>query len=136
MSVIACKHMQIYAKDSQLCVPKVPNSPQTCKARRFVYFQIIGKPINGTKEIDTLMLYVQIWGICVCACVCVFLHFFVKSFGQDFKFICSNLYGRLNASTKFPFASESPPRVRGESSCTILHNESDFFQHLRPFLVC
>lgn len=38
MSVIACKHMQIYAKDSQICVPKVPNSPQTYKARRFCLF--------------------------------------------------------------------------------------------------
>lgn len=42
------------------------------KPEGFVYFQIIGKPINGTKEIDTLMLYVQIWDICVCVCVCFF----------------------------------------------------------------
>lgn len=36
------------------------------KPEGFVYFQIIGKPINGTKEIDMLMLYVEIRGICVC----------------------------------------------------------------------
>lgn len=65
MSVIAYKHMQIYAKDSQICVPKVPNSHRHTKPEGFVYFQSIEKPINGTEKIDMLTLQVQIWDICV-----------------------------------------------------------------------
>lgn len=65
------------------------------KPEGFVYFQFIGKPINGTKEIDMLMLYVK-FGTSVC--VCVFFSFISLLLGQDFKFICSNVYCRLNAS--------------------------------------
>lgn len=43
------------------------------KPEGFVYFQFIGKPINGTKEIDMLMLYVK-FGASVCV---LFLYFFV-----------------------------------------------------------
>lgn len=43
------------------------------KPEGFVYFQFIGKPINGTKEIDMLMLYVK-FGASVCV---LFLNFFV-----------------------------------------------------------
>lgn len=48
-------------------------SHRHAKPEGFVYFQFIGKPINGTKEIDMLMLCVK-FGASVCV---LFLYFFV-----------------------------------------------------------
>ena len=42
--------MQIYAKDSQICVPNIPNSPQTCKARRFCLFSNFWKIYKWDKK--------------------------------------------------------------------------------------
>lgn len=105
MSVIACKHMQIYAKYPQPCVPKVPNSPQIYRARRF-YFQIIEKSINGTKEIDILILYFQIWGILVDHIFLSLLSLLVKIL-YSFIIICT--VDLMQA--QFPFVWRSPLSV-------------------------
>ena len=74
------------------------------KPEGFVYFQFIGKPINGTKEMTCLCCMLNLGHLCACFCFTSLL------FGQDFKFICSNLYSRPTQA-KFSFASKSPPRV-------------------------
>lgn len=106
MSVIACKHMQIYAKYPQLCVPKVPNSPQTYRARGFVYFQIIEKYTNSTKEIDIFIFYFQTWGILVNH---IFLSLLSLQVKMLYSFIIICTVDLMQA--QFPFALRRPLRL-------------------------
>lgn len=65
MSVIACKHMQIYANILNYVYLKSQTPHRHTEPEGFAYFQIIEKYKNGTKEIDILILCFQIWGILV-----------------------------------------------------------------------
>lgn len=72
----------------------------------FVYFQIIEKSINGTKEIDILILYFQIWGILVDHIFLSLLSLLVKIL-YSFIIICT--VDLMQA--QFPFVWRSPLSV-------------------------
>lgn len=115
LHVNICRFMQKILKYVYL----KSQTPTDMQARRFVYFQFIGKPINGTKKIDMLMLCV------VGASVCV-LSFTSLLFGKILNssaVIC--LIDLMQAKFSL-LQKEALPELR-RSSCTILHNELDSF---------